>query len=122
MTAARRNVRVVAAASRTPVGLALLVCTTLALAGVSVHRAYAAAVPIISWEYDQVSSAIAYNSQTDQYLVVWEDHHWGFGTDWDIYGQRVAADGSTVGGGVGISYEGSKNSPRGHRGYSWCLE
>ena len=109
MTAARRNVRVVAAASRTPVGLALLVCTTLALAGVSVHRAYAAAVPIISWEYDQVSSAIAYNSQTDQYLVVWEDHHWGFGTDWDIYGQRVAADGSTVGGGVGISYEGSNH-------------
>ena len=109
MAAALRNTLVVSALSRRPVALGLLVCATLALADTSTQRADAAAVPIISWEYDQVDPAIAYNSQTDQYLVVWEDHHWGFGTDWDIYGQRVAADGSTVGGGLGISYEGSNH-------------
>jgi len=69
----------------------------------------AAAAPIITWEYDQVQPAMAYGSQTDQYLVVWEDHHWGWGNDWDIYGRFVGADGVPLGSHFGISWEGDKH-------------
>jgi len=71
--------------------------------------AVAAASPIITWEYDQIQPAIAYNSQTHQYLVVWEDRHWGWGNDWDIYGRFVGADGVPLGSAFGISWEGDKH-------------
>ncbi|MFQ5668626.1 MAG: hypothetical protein ACE5I7_19660, partial [Candidatus Binatia bacterium] len=58
----------------------------------------AAAASIVAWENDQIRPAVAYNGSANEYLVVWEDHHWGFGTDWDIYGQRVNAGGTTAGG------------------------
>lgn len=62
---------------------------------------------IITWEYDQVQPAIAYNSAAGEYLVVWEDHHWGWGDDWDIYARRIAADGTPLGSHFGVSWEGS---------------
>ena len=68
-----------------------------------------AASPIITWEYDQVQPAIAYGLEAGQYLVVWEDHHWGWGGDWDIYGRRVGADGTPIGGHFAISWEGNKH-------------
>jgi len=69
----------------------------------------AAAGQIMSWEYDQIRPAVAYSSASDVYLVVWEDHHWGFGADWDIYGRRVSGSGSTIGGAFGISYDGPQH-------------
>ena len=30
--------------------------------------------------------------------MVWEDHHWGFGQDWGIYGRRVSTTGVALGG------------------------
>ena len=68
-----------------------------------------AAAPVISWEYDQIQPAAAYGDVSGLSLVVWEDHHWGFGTDWDIYGQRLGADGSALGSAFGISYDGDKH-------------
>jgi hypothetical protein len=69
----------------------------------------AAASPVIAWEYDQLRPAVAYSSQADRYLVVWEDHHWGWGDDWDIYGRFVRADGVPSGAAFGISWEGSQH-------------
>lgn len=65
--------------------------------------------PIIAWEYDQIQPAMAYGSQWGEYLVVWEDHHWDWGDDWDIYGRRVGADGVALGEHFGISWEGSNH-------------
>jgi hypothetical protein len=62
------------------------------------------ATAIVSWEYDQIQPAAAFNTAANQYLVVWEDHHWGFGDNWDIYGRRVSESGATVGGTFGISW------------------
>jgi len=45
---------------------------------------------------DQLYPDVAYSAYGDQWLVVWEDHRAG-GTNYDIYGQRVAADGSVAG-------------------------
>ena len=64
---------------------------------------------IVSWEYDQIRPEAAYGSSASQYLVVWEDHHWGWGDDWDIYGQRVNASGALVGSIFGISWDDSKH-------------
>jgi hypothetical protein len=58
-----------------------------------------------SWEYDQIEPAAAYNTSAGEYLVVWEDHHWGYGANWDIYGRRVAADGTPLGDKLGISWD-----------------
>jgi hypothetical protein len=44
----------------------------------------------------QARPSVSYNSSTNQYLVVWEDVR--SGTNWDIYGQLVNADGSLSGG------------------------
>ncbi len=43
---------------------------------------------------DQQQASIAYNSQDDEYLVVWHDQRAG---NYDIYGQRVAVDGALLG-------------------------
>lgn len=61
---------------------------------------------VVSWEYDQVHPRVAYCPQAERYLVVWEDHHWGFGNDWDIYGRFVSADGVPLGTIFGIAWEG----------------
>ena len=71
----------------------------------SFKSAAAAASPIISWEWDQIQPAVAYNSQANEYVVVWEDHHWGWGNNWDIYGRRVSAGGAALGTQFGISWE-----------------
>ncbi len=45
---------------------------------------------------DQLNPAVAWNQTKNEYLVVWEDHrNGGFNGD-DIYGRRVAADGTVV--------------------------
>jgi|GEM_PF-3255078 len=57
----------------------------------------AAASPVVSAPYDQVNAAIAYNDGADNYLVVWEDHRYASGADWDIFGRLVASDGVMIG-------------------------
>ena len=90
--------------------LLLLILTLiggLGLAG-SIDRGALAspiAEAIVSWEYDQIQPAAAFNTATNQYLVVWEDHHWGYGDNWDIYGRFVSGGGATVGGIFGISWD-----------------
>jgi len=64
------------------------------------------AASLASWEYDQIDPSIAYSPEDESFLVVWEDHHWGWGADWDIYARRVSAAGSALGGLVAISWEG----------------
>jgi len=63
--------------------------------------------PIINWEYDQIHPRVAFSPPGQAYLVVWEDHHWGFGQDWDIYGRLVAPDGTPLGMPFGISWDGA---------------
>lgn len=60
---------------------------------------------LVNWEYDQLAPAVAFHETSNQYVVVWEDHHWGFGADWDIYGRRVTAEGAPIGNLFGISWE-----------------
>jgi len=45
----------------------------------------------------EAETAIAWNSDADEYLVVWEDYRNEAGSGSDIYGRRVAADGALVG-------------------------
>jgi hypothetical protein len=52
---------------------------------------------------DEVDPAIAWNATDDQYLVVWSDHRNSTTRGYDIYGQRVATNGSRVGAVVRIS-------------------
>jgi hypothetical protein len=52
---------------------------------------------------DQLLPDVAYNLNTNQYLVVWEDRR----TDADIYGQRVNANGTLDGGEVPIAGAGA---------------
>ena len=75
----------------TRLGALVLLLSVLRISG-----AFAAPAPVISWEYDQLQPAIAYSGATNEFLVVWEDHHWGFGTDWDIYARRVNASGTPL--------------------------
>jgi len=101
------------------------------LAQPSEPAALTAPAPIIAWEYDQLHPATAFNAQTHEYLVVWEDHHWGWGADWDIYAQRLTSGGAPSGGTFGIAWEGEKhrlapdvafNSTRGEWLAVWELE
>jgi hypothetical protein len=62
-------------------------------------------VALSTWEYDQVRPRLVFNPAFGEYLVVWEDHHWGWGDDWDIYGRRVSAGGVAVGGSFGVAWE-----------------
>lgn len=92
-------------------GRFIMVSVTL-IALVSVGAAVLAsplASAVVSWEYDQIRPAAAFNSAANQYLVVWEDHHWGWGADSDIYGQRLQADGTHAGSRFAISWDGSQH-------------
>ena len=60
--------------------------------------------PIVTWEHDQVNPSAAFSPLTSQFLVVWEDHHWGWGYDWDIYGRFVDLAGNPVGDWFGIAW------------------
>ncbi|MEW6714632.1 MAG: hypothetical protein AB1306_06035 [Nitrospirota bacterium] len=57
--------------------------------------------PISTAVNEQWGSSVAYNSSTNQYLVVWNDLR--SGTNWDIYGQLLNANGSLSGGNFPIS-------------------
>jgi hypothetical protein len=63
---------------------------------------------LVSWEYDQIHASLANNSLYGGYLAVWEDHHWGYGADWDIYGRLIDSNGVPSGSDFGISYDGSQ--------------
>jgi hypothetical protein len=52
---------------------------------------------------NQSYPAVAYDSLGSQYLVVWDDHRNDAATGKDIYGQRVAGNGSLLGVNFGIS-------------------
>lgn len=64
-------------------------------------------IPISTWQYDQVRPQLAFNLETHEYFIVWEDHHWGWGEYSDIYGQRVSYDGTVLGSHIGVGWEGS---------------
>lgn len=63
---------------------------------------------VISWEHDQIEPEVAYGSGLNQYLVVWEDHHWASGDARDILGRRMSTSGAGVGGAFNISWEGNE--------------
>lgn len=65
-------------------------------------------IVVCNWEYDQIMPRLAYNDHENQFLIVWEDHHWGWGADWDIYGRLLDADGTLDGAQFGISWEGEE--------------
>jgi hypothetical protein len=50
---------------------------------------------------------VAYNPVASEFLVVWQDRRNGSSRGWDIYGQRVSAAGSLVGGEFRISGPGA---------------
>lgn len=77
-------------------------------------------IAISTWEYDQVKPRLAFNNRANEFLVVWEDHHWGWGEDWDIYGQRVHANGTLAGGNFGISWDGSNHRENPDVAYKWA--
>lgn len=62
-----------------------------------------------NWEYDQIVPQVACNLSSGEFLVAWEDHHWGFGDDWDVYGQRIDANGFPIGGNFAIAWLGSQH-------------
>jgi hypothetical protein len=62
-------------------------------------------IPISTWDYSQVLPELDYNPDLDEFMIVWQDHHWAWGAAADIYGQRVSADGTLAGGNFGISWE-----------------
>ena len=77
--------------------------------GVSTIGSLTSTAAVETWEYDQLYPEVAYNSILDEFLVVWEDHHWGWGDDWDIYGRKHAGNGAVLGGRIGISWDGSNH-------------
>ena len=66
-------------------------------------------ISITNWAYDQLKPRAAYNSKEKQFLVVWEDHYWGNGNDWDIYGRFLDGNGSFLGAEIALSWEGSQH-------------
>jgi hypothetical protein len=51
----------------------------------------------------QMNPRVAYNRDSDEYLVVWQDNRTNSVTSTDIYGQRVAHDGTLVGANFAIA-------------------
>lgn len=60
-----------------------------------------ACLSIFTGARDQYSGSVVYNSSTNQYFVVWSDYR--NGTDYDIYGQLLNADGTAFGADFAIS-------------------
>jgi uncharacterized protein YlbG (UPF0298 family) len=54
-------------------------------------------IPILRRSADQEWPAVAYNSQDNEYLVVWQDQRNIDTTRVDIYARRLAADGTAIG-------------------------
>lgn len=100
-----------------PLEGATLACTLAAMLALSPGRPRMApskpefpdATPVISWEYDQVHAELAYSPTSSKYLAVWEDHHWGWGADWDIYGRFLSGSAGTSGEPFGIAFADSKH-------------
>lgn len=67
------------------------------------------AINVVTWEYDQLNPQVAFNGWTLEFLVAWEDHHWGWGADWDINAQRLNTDGALVGSLFGVSWDNSNH-------------
>ena len=57
--------------------------------------ASSASAPITNRFGDQIFTDIAYNDDTGEYLVVWQDEDTRL--DYDIYARRVGSDGATIG-------------------------
>jgi hypothetical protein len=72
--------------------LTLLLSTSLVIAQVLESDIKVSTAPQV-----QAWSEVAYNSISDQYLVVWEDYRTEDSTKSDIYGQLVDGDGSLIG-------------------------
>jgi len=53
-------------------------------------------IPISTAPGPQVAPALAYNPNANEYLVIWSDSRHGLNVQPDIYGRRVAGDGSLV--------------------------
>jgi hypothetical protein len=66
-------------------------------------------ITISTWEGDQLVPRVAYNSQFNEFLVTWEEHHWGEANGWDVYAQMVNADGTLKGSQIMVSASGTKN-------------
>ena len=49
-----------------------------------------------NFEYDAFDPSVAYNSTDNEYLVVWEGEG-GINSEFEIFGQRLASDGSEIG-------------------------
>lgn len=64
---------------------------------------------------DQEKPQIAYNPDDDEYLLVWQDYR--SSTDWDIYGQRVAGDGSLLGANLAINTNATTHQLNPHVAY-----
>jgi hypothetical protein len=62
------------------------------------------ALTVENWEYNQLKPKVAYNPHWDEFLVVWEDHKWGWGNDSDIYARRVDYDGDMLGDHFGVGW------------------
>lgn len=60
-------------------------------------------IPISTEIRPQLYPRVAYNPDADEYLVVWEDSRTLSTTSSDIYGQRVAGDGSRLGSNFAVS-------------------
>jgi len=68
-------------------------------------------IAISTWQYDQLKPRLAFNAAAGEWLVVWEDHHWGWGAYRDVYGQRVNYDGTLDGGNFGIAWGNNRENP-----------
>lgn len=66
------------------------------------------AIAISTWEEDQLAPRVAYSNESNTYLVVLEDHHYGAANGWDIYGQVVKTDG-TLGSSLFIAGSDTRN-------------
>lgn len=51
----------------------------------------------------QMNPRVAYNADANEYLVVWQDSRTSSTTSIDVYGQRIAADGSLLGANFAIA-------------------
>ena len=66
-------------------------------------------IPVVTWGNDQLVPRAAFNENSKEFLVVWEDHHWGFGQDSDIYARRVLSEGSGAGDHFRVAVESSNH-------------